>query len=124
MTYLQEKIFTVSGLEYIQRNLITAKFCKQITLRENWVKILLKKDFFLICNGASIRPQYDNTTNQICNVWVQFILLRREMTMSGGASMDCIYIIYQYEKRESFMSMLYYLIVEIYIDVRNKESFF
>lgn len=46
VTYLQEKIFTVSGLEYIQRNLITAKFCKQITLRENWVKILLKKDFF------------------------------------------------------------------------------
>lgn len=31
-----------------------------------------------------------------------------------GASMACIYIIYQYENKEHFMSMLYYLIFEIY----------
>lgn len=31
-----------------------------------------------------------------------------------GASMVCIYIIYQYENKEHFMSMLYYLIFEIY----------
>lgn len=41
-----------------------------------------------------------------------------------GASMVCIYIIYQYENKVRFMSMLNYLIVEIYKDILNKESFF
>lgn len=41
-----------------------------------------------------------------------------------GASMVCIYIIYQYENKARFMAMLNYLIVEIYIDILNKESFF
>lgn len=31
-----------------------------------------------------------------------------------GASIVCVYIIYQYENKEHFMSMLYYLIFEIY----------
>lgn len=39
-----------------------------------------------------------------------------------GASMVCTNIIYQYENKVRFMSMLDYLIVKIYIDILIKES--
>lgn len=51
-------------------------------------------------------------------------VIRKENDDIWGASTVCIYIIYQYENKARFMSMLKYLIVEIYIDILNKESVF